>query len=230
MRLSLPAVYPDCQHNRHLYLCYTGFSHVQATATCIWVEGNQHGNQAFMRHRHLLQFLRLFAVLSALPGLSACVGGGVDSVGAVAVRDVPVPTGRPAPASAPVETAAEAKLNEGAPLNISGVAGGTSRKPAAPVPAAPAMAGSREGAITEIRAKAASTGNTPPNVFDIPQPYAARMTADDQAKARAELEAAAARNSSLLATDDAKAKAAAAANLKKRAASHYQDALNDIEN
>jgi hypothetical protein len=56
------------------------------------------------------------------------------------------------------------------------------------------------------------------------------MTAEDQEKARAELEAAAARNASILSTDDAKAKAAAAASLKKRATSHYQDALNDIEN
>lgn len=184
-----------------------------------------------MRHRHLLQFLRFFVVLSATFGLSACVGNGsIDSVGAVSVREVPVPVVRPAPTAAPVETATETKLNEGTPLNISGAAGGTTRKPAAPVPPAPTMAGSREGAITEIRAKAASTGDTPPNVFDIPQPYAGRMTTDDQAKARAELEAAAARNSSLLATDDAKAKAAAAANLKKRATSHYQDALNEIEN
>jgi len=184
-----------------------------------------------MRRRHLHQLLRFFVVLSATAALSGCVGnGGIDSVGAVAVRDVPVPTVRPAPSAAPVETAAEAKLKEGTPLNISGPAGGTARKPPAPVPPAPTMAGSRQGAISEIRAKAAATGDTPPNVFDIPQPNATRMTAEDQEKARAELEAAAARNASILSTDDAKAKAAAAASLKKRATSHYQDALNDIEN
>jgi hypothetical protein len=92
------------------------------------------------------------------------------------------------------------------------------------------MASSRDGAISEIRAKAAATGNAPPNVFDIPQSNVGRMSAEEQAQARAELEAAAARNASILSTDDAEAKAAAAANLKKRATTHYQDALNEIEN
>ncbi|MCU0789857.1 MAG: hypothetical protein MUE79_02195 [Nitratireductor sp.] len=167
------------------------------------------------------------AALAVLAGaLAGCMSGSnpLRAVGAPAVS----------PRQQLEETAAKAaldknKLEQGIPLNIGEDTGKAPATPAA-IPAAPQMAATREGSVEQIRAKAATSGGVPTNVFAERDGATTGMSKADQEKARAELEAAAARNQALLSGTDARSKAAAAKKLKQQAQSHYEDALKEIEN
>ncbi len=121
------------------------------------------------------------------------------------------------------------KLQQGIAFNVGE---DTGQKPAVPsvIPDAPQMANTREGSVEQIRAKAASTGNAPPNIFASAQRATSGMSSADQEKSRAELEAMAAKNAAMAAGSDANAKAAAAKKLKLQARSHYEETLKEIEN
>jgi hypothetical protein len=100
----------------------------------------------------------------------------------------------------------------------------------ADIPPAPAIAETRAGGVEQIRAKAAGTSGTPTNVFAVQKGATTGMSAAEQEQARAELEAAAKRNASIISGSDAKAKAAAARKLKLQAQTHYDETLQEIEN
>lgn len=121
------------------------------------------------------------------------------------------------------------KLQQGIPLMVGEDTGSEPARPAV-IPPAPQVAGTREGSVQQIRAKAAETGDVPTNVFAEREGATSGMSRAEQEKARAELEAAAARNQSLLSGSDAKAKAAAAKKLKQQAQTHYDETLKEIEN
>ncbi len=123
----------------------------------------------------------------------------------------------------------KSKLQQGIALNVGE---DTGLKPAMPavIPDAPQMAKTREGSVEQIRAKAALTGNAPPDVFATGQRATTGMSSADQKKSRAELEAMAARNAAIASGSDADAKAAAAKKLKQQAKSHYEETLKEIEN
>lgn len=123
----------------------------------------------------------------------------------------------------------QGKLQQGIPLNIGEDTGQQTTAPAQ-VPAAPQIADSRTGSVEQIRAKAAATGDAPPNVFTARQRATAGMSSAEQEKARAELEAAAARNAAMLGGTDAAARAASAKKLKQQALTHYEETLKEIEN
>ncbi|HSO48483.1 MAG TPA: hypothetical protein VLQ68_11190, partial [Rhizobiaceae bacterium] len=127
-------------------------------------------------------------------------------------------------------TAADkSKLQQGIALNVGEDTGQKSAVPAV-IPDAPQMAKTREGSVEQIRAKAALTGNAPPDVFAGGERATTGMSSADQEKSRAELEAMAAKNAAMVAGSDAKAKAAAAKKLKLQAKSHYEETLKEIEN
>jgi hypothetical protein len=165
--------------------------------------------------------------LCALLAVSGCVGtGALRGVGAPSV---------PQQATGKVErtiiqaNAREEKLREGTPLNLAVDASNGAAGEPQTVPPSPQLAATRPEAVTEIRAKAAATGKNKPNVFDIPQPSSGRMTKEEIDAARAELAAAAARNDQALPADG-NAKSASAAALKKKAQTHYNSAVAEIEN
>jgi len=177
----------------------------------------------------LLQHLAgVVALAFALTGCLA--GNALRGVGAPATAPASPSTQTASAVSQMVPEAPDATLANGTSLNLAQPAATSQAKPKAAIPPTPIMAGTREAGVTEIRQKAAATGDAPPNVFDIPTPNSEMMTPEQQAKVRAELEAAAARNAAIVSDADAKAKASTTNSLKKRAATHYDDALNAIEN
>ncbi len=143
----------------------------------------------------------------------------------------------PQTATAPVQRAVlqtaarEEKLNEGTPLNLT-VDAASNSAPLTPavVPPMPQMANTRPLAVGEIRAKAAATGNIKPDVFDVPKSSPNRMTAAEQSASRAQMQEAAARNAAILSSGEAEAKANSAKKLKQKAQTHYDAALQEIEN
>jgi hypothetical protein len=98
------------------------------------------------------------------------------------------------------------------------------------IPPQPDMAKTRAEAIEQIREKATNTGKNKPNIFEVKQSSVPRLTTEEQAEVSAELEALAERNASILGGDDAAAKAAEAKKLKLKAQTHYDQALEKIEN
>ena len=91
------------------------------------------------------------------------------------------------------------------------------------------MGASREAALRDIRAKAAATGEEPPDVFDIP--VSTTMPADEEETERTtrELEAAAAGNKGVVSDEELKRRKKSLEWLRRRARSHYDDALSLIE-
>ncbi len=123
----------------------------------------------------------------------------------------------------------QAKLNAGTPMRLAEpVNADEDRPPLEPLPP-PDMADTREGAVEQIRAKAAATGKNPPNVFAPPPPPNPRMTAEEEARMRAELAAAAARNQAVPGGPSQARETAEARRLRLRAKRHYEDTLKAIE-
>ena len=88
----------------------------------------------------------------------------------------------------------------------------------------------RDQAIAEIRAKAASTGNAPPQIGDVPVSTIKHLTAREQALSKAELQAEAQAARGLISDSELAAKRAEFALLRKKAKSHYNQALQQIQN
>ena len=85
-------------------------------------------------------------------------------------------------------------------------------------------------AITEIRAKAANTGDAPPQINDVPVSTIKHLTAQQQALSKAELRAEAQAAHGLISDAELAAKRAEIAKLRKKAQSHYNQALQQIQN
>lgn len=147
---------------------------------------------------------------------AGCTETTLRGVGAVASQPVPL-------SPAPQIAVSQAPLP--APAAVEPVA-----LAAEPVPPPPPVAASKAEAIAQMRGKAAATGANKPNIFAPIIEPADRMSAEDKAASRAELEAVAARNRALLANDQANARAAEVRRLQTKAKSHYEDALKEIEN
>lgn len=84
----------------------------------------------------------------------------------------------------------------------------------------------RQRGVAEIRNKAAMMPNEKPQVGLLPESAAQPMTAEQQAKNAAELEAALAENA--IADEEIDAKTASILLLKRKAKTHYSDAVSGI--
>ena len=164
----------------------------------------------------------------ALVLVSGCNGSVLRGVGAPPRAVVADPEGPPALAQA-AAVKSQAKLQSGTSMRLAEPATAPDdRPPLEPLPP-PEMADTREGAIEQIRAKAAATGKNPPNVFAPPPPPNPRMTPEEEAQTRAELAAAAARNQAVPGVAGQGRETAEARRLRLRAKRHYEDTLKAIE-
>lgn len=202
----------------------------------------------------LLRAMLPCAGLVALLGTSACTTGGdpFRAVGAdstpqaevalpvavdpqvtatTAVVDAPDPA---ADASQTVSAKSQkeaAKLQEGTSMNLVD-SPKPSEGPASPedIPPAPEMAKTREEAIQQIRAKAATTGNNKPHIFEERKAATQRMSKEEQARIAAQMKAMAAKNAQTLDENEVVSKSKDSKLLKLRAKTHYEQAVKKIEN
>jgi hypothetical protein len=185
------------------------------------------------------------ALLGVLFAASACTTGGnpLHGVGAAApgpeiTESIMTDSVTEQATAVPVSAAKTEKtendlsaLQEGTTMNVAvGAKAPELALVAEEIPPAPEMAKTRAEAIEQIREKAANTGKNKPNIFDVKQSSVPRKTTEEQAEVAAEMEALAARNATILSADDAAAKAAEAKKLKLKAKTHYEQALENIEN
>lgn len=185
------------------------------------------------------------ALLGVLFAASACTTGGnpLHGVGAAApgteitesiMTDSVTEQATAVPASAAKTEKNEnglSALQEGTTMNVAvGAKAPELALVAEEIPPAPEMAKTRAEAIEQIREKAANTGKNKPNIFDVKQSAIPRMTIEEKAEVAAEMKALAARNATILNGNDAAAKAAEAKKLKLKAKTHYEQALEKIEN
>jgi hypothetical protein len=97
------------------------------------------------------------------------------------------------------------------------------------MPPMPQMGANRETALAEIRDKAGRTGNGKTDVFAGSFGSARQLTAQDQASMKGDLDRKVSAVDSEISEAEVKAKQAESELLRRRAARHYQDALNRIE-
>lgn len=160
--------------------------------------------------------------------LSGCNASALRGVGAPPRAITESPEATPSRTQAAL-VKTQAKLNSGTPMRLAEpVTSAEDRPPPEPLPP-PDLADTREGAIEQIRAKAAATGNNPPNVFAPPPPPNPRMTPEEEAQLRADLAAAAARNQAVPGGPGQARETAEARELRLRAKRHYEDTLKAIE-
>jgi len=175
------------------------------TALCRFEEAKLAGRRALA-----------LASLAFLISLAGCTETTLRGVGSVASQPAPLPL-EPPQAAASQEPAPAAAVE---PVALA----------AETAPPPPPVAASKAEAIAQMRSKAAASGANKPNIFAPVAEPPDRMSAEDKAASRAELEAAAARNRALLADDAANARAAEVKRLQTKAQSHYEEALKEIEN
>lgn len=162
--------------------------------------------------------------------LAGCTGSG-NVLRGVGTPDRLQSTSAPVQQTVAKGVAREETLRDGTPLNLTGAPAVPDVEPVAiEIPPSPQMASNRQQAVGEIRAKAAATGKNPPNLFAPLPDSTSRMSLAQQEQSRIELQAAAAANAAMLSPGEAEAKAAAARKLKRRAQSHYGEAVKAIEN
>jgi hypothetical protein len=116
-------------------------------------------------------------------------------------------------------------LEDGVALNIAA----DTRIQAGPPPPAPELGANREQAIGQIRQKASGAGKTKPDVFQPRYASAAQLSAAEQAALEAEMARDVAATQGGISAKEAAAREAAALRLKRRAATHYNEALSSIE-
>jgi len=97
------------------------------------------------------------------------------------------------------------------------------------MPPMPQMGASREQALNEIRAKAASNPDIKPNIFASQAGSAKQLSKADQAKLKGDLKKKTDILNAEVSQEEIAAQQADAEWLRKHGASHYQDALNRIE-
>lgn len=97
------------------------------------------------------------------------------------------------------------------------------------LPPRPQMGTTRAEAIEQIRAKATDRPDVAPHVFGDGRAATRQMGRGERDRLRAEMRQTAARNAEVLDAEQAEAKAAAARNLRYRAKTHYDEALEEIE-
>lgn len=172
--------------------------------------------------------------------LGGCVGatGALHGVGASGVAQTAAAADSVAAPQAPalaangvrqdavtLARAGRGALDEGVALNI---ASDTRIQSGLPPPA-PELGASREQAIGQIRQKASGAGKTKPDVFQPRYASAAQLSVAEQAALEAEMARDAAVTQGGISAKEAAAREAAALRLRRRAATHYKEALSSIE-
>jgi len=116
-------------------------------------------------------------------------------------------------------------LDQGIAINV---ANETAIKAGEPPPA-PELGANREEAIGQIRGKASAAGKTKPDIFAPRYASAAQLGDEELARLEKELQGDVAATQGGISGKEAAAREAAALRLKRRAATHYKEALSTIE-
>jgi hypothetical protein len=161
----------------------------------------------------------------------------VVAAGATACNAASPLRGVGAPASSSASVAANAAEPAQSPL-LSGTAMNMVPAPQAKadayapeeIPPPPEMALTREEAVRQIREKASQPTGKKPNVFATRDSKIPRMTAEEQENNALEMEAAAQRNAGKLGATGNPQSVSSTRSLELKAKSHYEDALENIEN
>lgn len=126
--------------------------------------------------------------------------------------------------------AEQEELQEGVTMNVATVPSSevTAYAPDE-IPPPPEMATTREEAIDQIRRKAQSLPDEKPHVFDRSRSSVARLTPMEQERLRAEMQETAARNQVATGRTTAESKAAEIRRLRRKARTHYDETLKEIE-